>query len=246
MASKGPPGFGKVKQARAATTAALPAYTLNATTGEFTASANGALAAQDGVTLAVGDNLLLKNEAGARQPFNWVVQITDLGSAGTPFKFVRAPGYPVRNGEPVSIGEGTLYKAQTFVLTTPEPITVNATPLTVSAPSPTQVGVVGSRTTYLGGAVVQVTLIDSDYVASPGDYIIENTTTGVNRNVTMPVTNVPMGVPYIVKDGGGGAAANRIRITPESGLIDGQPFVDIVADYGVQGMYFNGTAWRKL
>jgi hypothetical protein len=241
----GPPGFGKPKEARAATAAALPAYTLGAD-GVFTANVNGALAAQDGVTLGVGDNFLLKHEAGARQPFNWVMQLIDPGSAGTPFRFQRAPGFPVRNGEPVWIGQGTLNQAKAFVLTTADPIDVNTTPLTVSPFSPSQVGVAGTRTQYIGGAIVQVTLINMDYLATAGDYIIQNTTTGVDRNITLPVTNVPMGTPYIVKDGGRGAAANRIRVTPESGTIDGAPFFDLNINAQSQGFYFDGTEWMKV
>ena len=67
------------RSVRAATTAALAA---NSRTGNvITASANGAIAAQDGVSLAVGNRLLVKNEAlGAN---NGIYLVTSLGSAGT-------------------------------------------------------------------------------------------------------------------------------------------------------------------
>lgn len=71
--------------ADAATTAALPAVT--ATTTTLTASANGALAAQDGVTLAVGDTLLVKNQAAGAQ--NGIYTVTQLGAAGAPFILTR-------------------------------------------------------------------------------------------------------------------------------------------------------------
>lgn len=124
------PGFRKPKQARAATTTALPAYTLGAD-GVFTANANGALPAQDGITLVAGDNFLSKNETGGRQPYNWVMQVIDSGSGGTPFKFQRAPGYPLRNGEFVFIGQGSTLQAKIFEITTADPITVNTTALTI-------------------------------------------------------------------------------------------------------------------
>lgn len=69
----------------AATTAALP--TVTATTTTLTANANGALAAQDGVTLAVGDSLLVKNQAAGAQ--NGIYTVTTVGNAGTPFVLTR-------------------------------------------------------------------------------------------------------------------------------------------------------------
>lgn len=71
----------------AATTGALPSLTYNSGAGTLTATANAALAAQDGVTLAVGDSLLVKNQASSFQ--NGLYTVTDLGSAGTPFILTR-------------------------------------------------------------------------------------------------------------------------------------------------------------
>lgn len=140
----GPPGFGRPKQARAATTAALPAFTLGADE-VFTANANVALPALDGVTLAEGDFFLDQSETGGSQPYNWVMQVVDVGQAGVrPFSFIRAPGYPVRNGEYVFIGQGSTLKAKIFEITTPDPITVNTTPLTIE-----QAGGSGSSSTIL-------------------------------------------------------------------------------------------------
>lgn len=69
----------------AATTAALPAVT--ATTTTLTATSNGALAAQDGVTLAAGDSLLVKNQAAPAQ--NGIYTVTQVGTGGTPFILTR-------------------------------------------------------------------------------------------------------------------------------------------------------------
>jgi hypothetical protein len=69
----------------AATTAALPAVT--ATTTTLTAQANAALAAQDGVTLGVGDSLLVKDQAAPAQ--NGIYTVTQVGSAGAPFILTR-------------------------------------------------------------------------------------------------------------------------------------------------------------
>lgn len=82
---------------RAVIASALPAYTATQPTTPYagaayvpgnityvlTANANGALGAQDGVTLAVGDLVLLA--AGAAGKDNGLYVVTSLGSAGTPW-----------------------------------------------------------------------------------------------------------------------------------------------------------------
>jgi hypothetical protein len=77
---------------RAATTTTLPACTYaNGTSGvgaTLTGNANGALTAQDGVTLIVGNRLLVKNQAGALQ--NGVYIVTQVGTGGSPFILTRA------------------------------------------------------------------------------------------------------------------------------------------------------------
>jgi hypothetical protein len=107
-----PPGTSFV--ARAVANANLPAYT-GTTTGTLTASANGALAAQDGVTMAVGDILLLTvastnltalSDAG-------LYQITSLGASGAKYVLQRVPGWTtgnaIPNGRDVNVSEGTLF-----------------------------------------------------------------------------------------------------------------------------------------
>jgi hypothetical protein len=78
----------RVKQwVKAATTAALPANTSGAGGLTLTANANGALAAQDGVTLAVGDDLLVKNEATGAN--NGIYRVVSLGSVSAPWILTR-------------------------------------------------------------------------------------------------------------------------------------------------------------
>ena len=71
----------------AATTGALPAVTYNSGAGTLTADANGALPAQDGVTLAAGDALLVKNQASSFQ--GGIYDVTQVGDGGTPFILTR-------------------------------------------------------------------------------------------------------------------------------------------------------------
>ena len=79
---------------RSATTGALPAYAYdNGTAGvgaTITASSNGALPAQDGVTLVVNDRLLVKDETGGNQPYNGIYVVTQVGDGSNPFILTRA------------------------------------------------------------------------------------------------------------------------------------------------------------
>lgn len=77
------------KSARASTTAALPTYVVSGGNTILTASANGALASQDGIALVVNDRLLVKNEAGALQVNNGGYTVTSLGSVSTPWVLTR-------------------------------------------------------------------------------------------------------------------------------------------------------------
>jgi len=73
----------------AATTGALPnSPTYSAGAGTLTAGANAALAAQDGITLAVGDRLLVKNQASTFQ--NGVYDVTTVGSGAAPWVLTRS------------------------------------------------------------------------------------------------------------------------------------------------------------
>lgn len=60
---------------RAATLAALPAYTQNTPT-QLTANANGAFPAVDGVAMVQGDRVLVKSEAGAARANNGIWRLT--------------------------------------------------------------------------------------------------------------------------------------------------------------------------
>lgn len=73
---------------RSATTTTLPAYTY--TSGVITATANGALTAQDGVTLIVGDRLLVKDEVSTNQPYNGIYTVTATGDVSNPYVLTRA------------------------------------------------------------------------------------------------------------------------------------------------------------
>lgn len=115
---------------RFATTAALPASTR--ASNVRTANANGAFPTVDGVTAIVGDRFLDKNHATSADRGYW--EITDLGSAGTPWVITRTSDAntdaEVTTGMACVVEEGTANKGHVFILTTANPITVNTTGLT--------------------------------------------------------------------------------------------------------------------
>lgn len=119
---------------RATTTAALAANTYaNGASGvgaTLTATANGALAAQDGVTLVNGDRLLVKNEAAGLK--NGIYVVTDVGSAGTPYILTRAIDADIAAEllqAAVFTTEGTANADSAWVNTTNAPIVVGTTAL---------------------------------------------------------------------------------------------------------------------
>ena len=134
---------------RVATAAALPAYTRS--TNVITASANGVLAAVDGITLVVSDRVLLKN--GAAGSDNGIYTVTSVGSAGTPFVLTRSTdadtSVKVTSGMFCFVEEGTANDNTGWVLTTNNPITLNTTALTF-----TQFSSAGS---YTGGNGITIT-----------------------------------------------------------------------------------------
>lgn len=130
---------------RATTTAALPANTRSGNV--LTASANAALPAQDGVTLAVGESLLVKNEATGEN--NGIYTVTQVGTGALPFILTRRTdadsSAEVSGGMYVWVNEGTTNVDTGWLLTTDDPITLNTTALTFS-----QVSALGQVTAGAG------------------------------------------------------------------------------------------------
>ena len=117
---------------RAACTGALPANTRTGNT--MTADANGALPAQDGVTLSAGDRFLVPAEGGGASHINnGVWALDDAGSAGTKWSATRLSSWDesaeVCWGLLVHVREGTTNAGRTFKLVTANEITVNTTAL---------------------------------------------------------------------------------------------------------------------
>lgn len=103
---------------RAATTAALPASTYNNSAGTITADSNGAIPAQDGVTLVAGDRLLVKDQSSAVE--NGIYVVTQVGDGSNPFILTRASDANTGaelQAAAVFVSEGTVNSDKQFAQT---------------------------------------------------------------------------------------------------------------------------------
>lgn len=151
-------GLDPKESVRVATTADLASY-VAAGSGvgkTLTAPDNGSSHNTiDGVLLAVGNRVLVKNQGGgASSVDNGIYTVTQLGDdATTPFKLTRATDFDedaeVTNGAHCFVGEGTVNAAAAWVLTTADPVTVDTTAMAF-----TQYAGPG---TYTGGNGIDIT-----------------------------------------------------------------------------------------
>jgi hypothetical protein len=114
---------------KAATTGNLVA---TRTANVLTADAVGALAAQDGVTMAVDDRLLVKNQSTGAD--NGIYTVTSLGAGGAAFVLTRATdadsSAEVTPELFVMVEQGTVNQDKGFILDVDGAITLNTTALT--------------------------------------------------------------------------------------------------------------------
>ena len=137
-------GFDPKGSVLAATTGVLPAYNYANGTGgvgaTLTGNANGALPAQDGITLVVGNRLLVKNETGGNAPYNGIYVVTTVGAAGAPYVLTRATDFNTAASGPGQISAGafiTMVEQGTqagsqWILVAPATIVVGTTNITWS------------------------------------------------------------------------------------------------------------------
>lgn len=124
---------GSRQAVRVATAASLPAYTRAGNV--LTADANGALPSIDGVSLVVGERLLLVDGAGPSSAAHaGIYVVTSLGGAGSPWVLTRATDMDasseVEPGVHFWVLEGTANGGNLAVLVSPSSgITINTTAL---------------------------------------------------------------------------------------------------------------------
>lgn len=121
---------------RARTAAALEAYTVSGGGTILTANANGSFAARDGITLTVGQRLLVANEpnGGGLDANNGIYQVTQVGSGGTPWILTRtldADTWDELVGAYTFVEEGTIYADTGWLLSVNAGGTLGTSPVTV-------------------------------------------------------------------------------------------------------------------
>lgn len=166
---------------RAATTAALAA---NTRTGNvLTETANGALAAIDGVTMAVSDRVLIKDESTTAN--NGIYTITTLGSGAAPWTMTRAAdadvSAEVTAGMFTFVEEGTANADSGWILSTNNPITLNTTGLVFVQFSGAGSIIAGAGLTKTG-ATIDVIAGDASLLVNADELHIQYAGSGVTTS----------------------------------------------------------------
>lgn len=190
-------GFRFKSPARAATTSALPACTYsNGTAGvgaTLTGNSNGALSAQDGITLLVNETLLVKDQAAPLQ--NGLYTLTQVGTGGTPFILTRKTDldtWTEVNGATVSIDEGSTLADSVWLCTSNTGGTMGTTDITWSRfPTFLADGSVGLAKLEAG---VQTSIANADTALRPANgqimQVLSTTKTDTFSHSTSSFTDV--------------------------------------------------------
>ena len=190
---------------RVGTTAPLlPGYTPSGTPTVLTASADGAFPIIDGVTLAVGNRILVKDETGTNQKYNGIYTVTAIGDGTSAWKLTRAndvdSSAEVTSGLAASITEGTSNSGKSFKLTTPNPITLDTTALAFTQVSPGALSIFETSNTAVYNFVKGV--LKEHFVVLPPSGAVAGVyaATDSNRGVWKAPANVSLAEPVIKLD----------------------------------------------
>jgi len=209
-----------VDDVRAGTTTALPACTYdNGTSGvlaSLTGNANGALSAQDGVTLTIDQMLLVKNQVN--QAHNGVYVLTQPGDGSNPFILTRLGTYDttaeIVTGTFFTVLSGDTLALSQWSMNNDATITVGTTDITFAQLS--------APLTYTGGDGIDITstTISVELASTPGLEF----NAGALRVYTDETTIERSAGGIRVKDGGITASklvGGGVPEAPDSGAIDG-------------------------
>lgn len=187
---------GPIKPAvRAATTAALATNTRSGNV--LTASANGALAAQDGITLVAGERLLAKNEATGAN--NGIYTVTTVGDGSTAWALTRTTDADasdeVKAGLLVYVCEGSTLADTLWSLTTNDAVVLNTTALTFAQ--------------FTGGGAANLDGLSDVVIASPaaGQVLLHDGTDWDNTALTAAL--------HLTIHGGGSAITTGVKADVE-------------------------------
>lgn len=185
---------------RAATTAAITLAT-DAENGDTI----------DGVVLATGDRVLVKNQAAPEENGIYVV-----AASGAPARAADADSAAEMLNAAALVSEGTANADKLFVCTTNAPITLNTTGLTFTDFTPSGLTAAVAADVWTGTSTAVAVTPDSLFDAAAPQTLTDAATiavdmaTGINFNVTLG-GNRTLGNPTNAKPGQSG----RIRVTQD-------------------------------
>ena len=208
-------------------------------TGAFTlldtTSANSAF---DGITLAVGDRVLVKNQTDAKQNGIYVVTV----ASATIGEMERAPDQDGSPASEVSAGNATFIEEGTqadtgWVISTNDPITLNTTPITWTQFSGTGAGANAFGSIVGGDGGTATADAPSDSVTYNGNGINIQGNSGASASV-----DFALDMPDLT-DG-----AETLLITDSLAVYDGTAtleytFSDVVGDLEIPNAVGTGTGW---
>jgi len=206
----------------ASTTGALPANTYdNGSSGvgaTLTGNANGALAAQDGVTLTTNDRLLVKDESA--QANNGIYVLTTVGDGSNPYVLTRATDM---DGSPTSeipgaftfVEEGTVNADAGFVCTTNAPVTMGTTAIVWAQFSGAGSIVAGDGLTKTGNELS--VNVDGVTTAISADAVVVK----ASANLTTPNIGVANGDSLTVTGNVDGVSSNMSGVVVVTGNVSG-------------------------
>jgi hypothetical protein len=163
----------------AATTVNLSVTAAGSQVGKtLTATANGAFVV-DGYTTLLNDRILVKNQT--TQADNGIYTVTQVGDATHPYILTRATDFDnsatVKSGDFTFISAGTVNAGSGWVLTTPDPITVDTTALMFSQFSGAGSIIAGNGLTKTGNQL-DVHPLDASLLTHVGDISVQKDPAG--------------------------------------------------------------------
>ncbi len=239
-----------VKQSvKYATNATLSAYTHSS--GVLTASGNGAFSI-DSAVFTSGDNgtrVLVKNETSSNAPYNGIYEVTDAGSASTPWVLTRTTdadsSSEINPGMFVFVEQGTAWADSGWVLTTDGAITLGSTNLTFVQFSAAGQSIAGNGLTKSGNTIDAVGTTDrisvsADAIDIASTYVGQSsiTTLGTITTGTWNATDIA-----VTAGGTGSSTASGARTNLAGDITGGTTSTPVLSKVAAQSVTGSSTSF---
>lgn len=228
-----------IKQSvKAATTAALGAYTYNNGTSGVNAtltknSPYATFQIDTGVSLTVGDRILIKNEpvAGAFDAYNGIYTITSMGSSSAPWVLTRATDadtpQELTSGSFVFVSEGDTNSKNGYVITYTGTLSLGYTELTVTQFSGAGSVVAGAALTKNGNTLDVA--VDDSSIEINADALRIKALGVTNAMLAGSIANSKLSTPYFtVADEAGTPSTSQINLNSTLTFIGGTALDSVV------------------